>query len=104
MHIIASLDELFNFSNLSYFAHIELVYVKILTEHLVRREQSISLSIRNVIFPEGDTGQISLLFTLLPNKVETSKVPKASSPVKGKERLCGVLKCKIDPWKLHWQP
>ena len=117
LHIFKSLDELFNFANLSCFVPTELVYVKILTEtcfyywqkncleHLVHKgQQSISPSIRNVIFPEGDTGQISLLFTLLPNKVETSKVPKASSPIKDKERLRSILKYKIDLWKLQEQP
>lgn len=32
LHIIKSLDELFNFASLSYFVHTELVYVNILTE------------------------------------------------------------------------
>lgn len=51
-------------------------------------------------FSERDTGKIALLFTLLPNKVETREVLKAYSPIKDKEWFYSVLKGKIDLWKL----
>lgn len=51
-------------------------------------------------FSERDTGKIALLFTFLPNKVETREVLKTYSPIKDKEWFCSILKCKIDLGKL----
>lgn len=47
------------------------------------------------VFTERDTDKIALLFTLLPNKVETREVHKAYLPIKDKEWFCSVLKYKV---------
>lgn len=120
MYSIKFSDELFNWSNLSYFVHPKLRFVKTLTEAYFIPERrntwntwnigntcpkktnmygrSVSQSIKNVIFPKRDTGQNFLLFTVVSNNVETREVLKAYSPIT--EWLYSGLKCKIRLWKL----